>query len=456
MILSELADIDAMEHRFRQHGFSGPVATDKAALLVQCMHNLEQRGVDKQSSVIVFFIPGRLEVLGKHTDYAGGRSIVAAVGQGFCAIAVARKDSLMRICDGVTGDYAEFDIIPDLTINQEHWTNYPMTVARRLRRNFSGALRGADVVFTSDLPRAAGMSSSSALVVLFALVFITTNTLDDQEIYKRNIRNNLNLAAYLAAVENGCSFGTLEGDQGVGTFGGSEDHTAILCSQPYRLGQFTYSPTNIECYLPVPEGYLFAIGFSGVEARKTGTARNQYNRAAMMVEFIVRTWQRETGLADVSLKAIISRGEEAFRELCRIIDRTSGTSFTAVELRKRLEHFIIENEEIVRPAGKALLNGNLTVFGRLTDRSQEISAALLGNQIRETIFLVRKARKLGAVAASAFGAGYGGSVWALIKKESAGTFLEKWSDNYHRIFPGLAEKATFFLTEAGSAAFQIG
>ena len=126
-------------------------------------------------------------------------------------------------------DLARFEIDADLQPTIGHWSNYPMTVARRIARNFPGGLRGAEMAVASDLPIASGMSSSSALMVTCFLMLADINDLADRPEYNADIHSPEELAGYLGAVENGQTFGGLVGDAGVGTFGGSEDHTAMLC-----------------------------------------------------------------------------------------------------------------------------------------------------------------------------------------------------------------------------------
>ncbi|MBC7894285.1 MAG: galactokinase, partial [Cytophagaceae bacterium] len=90
----------------------------------------------------------------------------------------------------------------------------------------------------------------------------------------------------------------------------------------------------------------------------------------------------------------------------------------------------------------------------LADRSQRAAEEWLGNQVPATIALARQARELGAVAASAFGAGFGGSVWALVPSASAGAFAEAWKAAYGEAFPELAPLSQFFCTPAGPGANQ--
>src|SRR5215467_5961040 len=90
------------------------------------------------------FIPGRIEFLGKHTDYAGGRSLICAIERGVCLVASAREDAVLRIVDASRDSEVAFTIGADLRPPSGTWTNYPMTLARRLARNFPGRWRGAD------------------------------------------------------------------------------------------------------------------------------------------------------------------------------------------------------------------------------------------------------------------------------------------------------------------------
>ena len=107
------------------------------------------------------------------------------------------------------------------------------------------------------------------------------------------------------------------------------------------------------------------------------------------------------------------------------------------------------------PKQHTLAAGDMAEFGRLVDRSQLLSDTLLGNQVPETILLARSARELGAAAASAFGAGFGGSVWALIEADEAKAFLQWWAKHYQQAHPKTAAGAKFFLTSPGPAAFEL-
>ncbi|HEY8535823.1 MAG TPA: galactokinase family protein, partial [Vicinamibacterales bacterium] len=102
------------------------------------------------------FVPGRIEVLGKHTDYAGGRSLTCAAERGFAVVFSASDTPQLRIVDARDGRDAAIPLSPDIEPAVGHWTNYPMTVVRRLARDFGPLRRGVDLAFCSTLPKSAG------------------------------------------------------------------------------------------------------------------------------------------------------------------------------------------------------------------------------------------------------------------------------------------------------------
>ena len=431
---------------------------------------LIHHGAAPGRAALAFFVPDRIEVLGKHTDYAGGRALIAASEQGFSVVALPRTDRRLRIFDAGRRRRLEIKVDKNLEEPTRRWARYPAVVARRLARNFPGdaayrPLHGVDIAFTSNLPAAAGMSSSSALVVAIFLALERSNNMNSRLEYRAEIRDQEDVAGYCAAIENGAAFGRLDGDRGVGTFGGSEDHTAILCSHRGELAQYRFCPVDLERRITLPSNLVFAIGVSGVRASKTGPARDAYNRLATLAAEVTASWRRFASDRPLHMGAILA--ESSLDELCRVLRKDSPANFTVEEIINRARHFHTESEEILPEAAWALARGDLDGFGKLVDRSQKLGAELLGNQILETQFLAESARKGGAVAASAFGAGFGGAVWALVERDRADAFLEDWSARYQGGFPeraltspveggvGKRRESMFFLTGAGPGATEI-
>src|SRR3954470_22868943 len=82
-----------------------------------------------------WWVPGRIEFLGKHTDYAGGRSLLCATERGFAVVAVPRADARVRVHDATSGESVEGKLSGELVVPHDHWSNYPLTVCRRIARN---------------------------------------------------------------------------------------------------------------------------------------------------------------------------------------------------------------------------------------------------------------------------------------------------------------------------------
>jgi len=434
---------------------SGEETERKVARVAQLSRYLETLSGAAAQDPLAFWVPGRIEVLGKHTDYGGGRSLLCATERGILVVARPRSDALVRVRDANSGDTADVELSPDVVSAPGHWSNYPITVARRVASNFSGTMRGADIVFASDLPFAAGVSSSSALVVAVFLALSDVNDLPDRPEYEANILTREDLAGYLGCMENGLDFKVLRGHAGVGTFGGSEDHTAILCARPNSLVQYSFCPVTFERAIAIPSGYRFVVGTSGVIAEKTGAALAHYNRVSRRLSVGLECWRKATGRSDVSMGAAAASSANAHVRIRSVLAGVVGNEYSAESLTERFDQFHAESNEIIPKAGEALTRGDLVKFGELVARSQRGAEQGLGNQIPETIELVRQARELGAVAASAFGAGFGGSVWALVDSSRVETFARRWSAAYSEAFPRSARSSEFFSTLAGPPATRL-
>ncbi len=121
-----------------------------------------------------------------------------------------------------------------------------------------------------------------------------------------------------------------------------------------------------------------------------------------------------------------------------------------------LGQFLDENERIIPAAAQALAQRAMSIFSAAgSTESQRLAEELLENQVPQTIHLARSARQCGAEAASAFGAGFGGSVWALVKIGTASDFLAAWSGCYRQAFPVEAQRAAFFLSGAGPGLLEL-
>lgn len=443
LTLAMLTSGDLAAQSLTEAGMSANEAVAKRTRFAKAAAALIAAGHAPGTPAVAAFVPGRIEVLGKHTDYCGGRSLLCTAERGMCFVAVDREGPAVRFH---ALDQDEQAIIsPDIApcIVPGHWSNYPTSVVRRLKNNFPGSRLGADVAMSSDLPKASGLSSSSAMIVGTFLVLARLANVSASESYHRHLPDREALAGYLGTVENGQNYGTLLGDKGVGTFGGSQDHTAILCSMPGRLCLYSFCPVRYRQELWVPDSLKFVIADSGVAAEKTGDARDKYNRVSARVSEMVSLWNSAGGDASC-LNDIIAGTSDSLDRLRQLVERERPK--TAADLLSRLDQFVIESNELIPKAVEAFAAADWQDLRRIVDQSHALADSNLHNQVPQTNALQRAMIDSGAITASAFGAGFGGSVWGLF--DEAG--VDRWTASKS------ATRLTSFVTRPGCAAMEIG
>ena len=336
-----------------------------------------QAGVTAGTRVVAGYVPGRVELFGKHTDYTGGSSLLAALDRGI-AYAACVGSGPIRVVSATEPEAVTLSVgNPVSHVSAPAWGTYVATVVRRLQRNFPaaiGILQGR-VALAGDLPPSAGMSSSSALMIALFLALCDLAGVLQPARWPREISTPWGLAHYLACIENGQSYGPLHGEAGVGTFGGSEDHTAILCCRAGRVAQVRFAPTTLVAELPWPDWRLW-LGYSGVPAEKTRAARARFNALAIQAR------QAHTALAAHGY------GGEHLAHSVAGLREEAGTDgalnllcvrLTDAVLCRRAEHLLREEFHYLPAAAAALQDGDLERFGAVAEASHEASRRLLGN-----------------------------------------------------------------------------
>jgi galactokinase len=293
------------------------------------------------------------------------------------------------------------------------------------------------------------MSSSSALIIAVAVALGRLGDVQNHPAWTANIRTRLDAAGYYACIENGRRFASLEGDGGVGTHGGSEDHTAIVDGRPGHVSAYAFVPPRSIGSATIPDAWRFVVAPSGVAARKTAEANIPYNRLSAGVSRLLEIWNwqmgrpAEAGSRDTrnehslppsggrsdaqaaSLAAALRSDPHAYERLRDLCAAGATDEAPAGWLRDRLDHFVREDAR-VEEALAAFASGDGAAIGGLAADSQEDAEALLRNQVPATSALAAEARRLGALAACSFGAGFGGAVWALVHASDAEGFAIRW------------------------------
>ena len=405
---------------------------------------LNQLGLSENTPRVQIFTPGRIEVIGKHVDYAGGSSLTCAISLGFHMVVIPIDAPQITLIDHKRGEQATF-----FTHNlyfQEHqgWRKYVQSLLIRLTHNF-GQLNGCVITFSSNLPPASGMSSSSAFMVSLLMAIKATSPLEYHPLWRQNIQSNLDFAEYAACVENGKSFKNLKGTASIGVLGGSQDQTAICCATKNQLKHFGYLPTRLLATLDFPDDLCFVMGNTGVHAAKGDGAKEAYNAASKRVAQLTEIGQFLFGEDLKTLAQICGSGN--FNR-AHFLEKLTFYP----ELKTRFLHF--EKEQyLVHQTVLAFERQSWSDVGNLLQSSQQAASSLLGNQVPETDYLAQIALQQDALASSAFGAGFGGAVWALLPKLKADTFLEKWEKSYQSQFPN--RNGHFFQAELSGGAKYV-
>ena len=339
------------------------------------------------------------------------------------------------------------------------WAHYPNVVLTRLYKLFSlsafGAeacdlvkVNGFDMAIASDLPQASGLSSSSALVIATFLAFYFANDLHENELFTSQIQSREDLCQFLGCLENGCEFKNFAAGHGVGTHGGSQDHVAIFASAENQIHVNSYAPVRFLRSVAFPSSWCFVVAVSGVLAEKTSGSKEQFNnlvavgkRGKHVIEGLVYKTYASLGEAFENEKvvkhvcadgfdaAVVSEGDTASTEKDDWVTRSFNRK---TEARRRLVQFYKETHQYVDGICDAIETSDVDAVNEFSAASMRLATDVLQNQIEETIALVNIANGLGAHGASAFGAGFGGAVWAIVDSAQAETFATQWLDEYLR------------------------
>jgi len=330
--------------------------------------------------------PGRVNLIGEHIDYCGLPVLPMAIGRSVRMSFRPRANRETRLTNRdprfAPSVFTVNDRIPAAPAGD--WSNYARAAAQALAQRFPDLL-GIDALVDGDLPIAAGLSSSSAVVVATALALLHANELSVPP---------LELMELLA-----------RGERYVGTAGGGMDQAIILGAQTGCASRIDFHPLQLTA-TAVPADWQFIVAWSLVPAEKSGAARQAYNERTRACDEARRLVTTRLGRPeDTSYPALLAAA--SVEELLDV----AGATLSAV-LARRFRHVVTEGTR-VRQAEAALATGDLAAFGRLLDGSHQSLRDDYEVSCPELDQLVELARDAGAVGARLTGAGFGGSIVAL-------------------------------------------
>jgi galactokinase len=368
----------------------------------------------------VFFAPGRVNLVGEHTDYNGGYVFPAALTYGTWAFARPRRDRRVQFVS------TNFDLKVESSLDyliykiEDDWANYPKGVIRKLLTypSIRDAFHGADILYHGNIPNGAGLSSSASIELVTALAI--------SQIAGINIPM-LELVRKSQEAENqfvGVNCGIM--DQFAVGMGRKEHAMLLKCNSL----EYEYVPFQTT-------GYKLVITNSN---KRRELADSKYNE---------RRQECELGLRYIKkvLPHITNLGELYYIEWERIRE-----CIPSPVIRKRVEHVVSENERVLL-AMKSLKKNDLISFGQYMVQSHESlrdNYEVTGLEL-DTLF--QEALKIpGCIGTRMTGAGFGGCNVSLVREEVVEEFKKKVDYNYSRI-TGLVPD--FYVCSVGDGAKEI-
>jgi galactokinase len=358
----------------------------------------------------VFRAPGRVNLIGEHTDYNDGFVMPFAIDRETLTAGISRKDTMINVVALDLNETARIDLSQPAIKRRGTWLDYVEGTARSLSERFD-LKAGADLVFSSNVPIGAGLSSSAALEVSIGFALLT---LADIEIE----REKLGFAAQYAEHEFvGIRSGIM--DQFTSVFG-KKDHAMLLDCRSLEIQQIPLAD----------DGTRLVVCDTGV---KHELAASEYNR------------RREECEEGVRLIAKRRPGIRSLRDASLAdLDELPDT------ILRRCRHVITENERTVA-AAEALRERNAERVGQLMFESHRSLRDEYEVSCPELDTLVESAARIdGVYGARMTGGGFGGCTVNLIRSDIYDVFLKAVSSDYKLRFGRVPETYAFVAADGAS------
>lgn len=347
--------------------------------------------------------PGRVNLVGEHIDYAGLPVLPMAIDRGLTLRVRARDDGRVRVASEASpGEPRAFDVSVSIPSGPSgDWGNYAKAAIQGLMA--AGHVpAGFDARISSDLPLAAGLSSSSALVVGTALAGLAAAGRPVSA--DPGAAERLSLATLLARAEGY-----------VGVRGGGMDQAAILAGRRGHALRVAFDPLRVRP-VALPDGWAFVVAHSLLEAEKSGGARTVYNRRRGEVERALEVVTARLGAPAAGYAELLAAHSAA--HLLDTGDRLPPP------LAARFRHVVTEAFR-VEQAIERLDSADAFGFGAVLLASHASLREAFEVSTPELDALVEAAVTAGAHGARLTGAGLGGCIVALVDEDSVDGFVSE-------------------------------
>ena len=384
--------------------------------LTEVMQRFVQLYGERGGDFSAFHSPGRVNLIGEHTDYNGGYVFPCALTFGTYGVARKREDNLLRLAS-TNFDGEPFEISLDaIAYDKKYgWANYLLGVIEQFQK-IGIEFGGIDLLISGDMPASAGLSSSASVELLMSVII---NTLFDGNLPM------IELVKLSQRAEN----------QFMGVNCGIMDQFAVGMGKKDKA--MLLNCNTLECkYIPIAlEGYSLIIGNTN---NPRGLVDSKYNERRRECEKAVEMLNLGANLNIELLGEISPEVFEANKHL--ITDET---------VMKRAAHVIYEIQR-AKEAAHRLTEGNLEAFGRLMYDSHNSLADLyeVTGHALDTMVCAAEKQK-GTLGSRMTGAGFGGCTVSLVKQDAVDAFIENVGREYKEK-TGIA--ADFYIAGIGDGA----
>ena len=344
-----------------------------------------------------FFAPGRVNLIGEHTDYNGGHVFPCAIHRGTYALVKKRDDKKFRMYSENFENLGIIEFLLDNLVNEKKhkWVNYPKGVVKMFIEAGYKIDSGFDVLFYGNIPNGSGLSSSASIEIVTSIIL--------KDLYNLDI-DMVEMVKLSQKAENqfiGVNSGIMD-QFAVGM--GKKDNAILLDCNTLK---YSYAPVILK-------DEVLVIGNTN---KKRGLADSKYNERRAECEEALKDLQKELDIQSLGELSV-----EEFNKSEKLIKNEIN--------RKRAKHAIYENQRTIK-AQKELMEGNLEEFGRLMNESHvslrddyEVTGIELDTMVEIAW------NQEGVIGSRMTGAGFGGCTISIVKKNAVDKFIANVGKEY--------------------------
>lgn len=384
----------------------------------ELMLNFEKIFGNKEGTA-AYFAPGRVNLIGEHTDYNGGHVFPCALTFGTYAIARKREDKLVRLYSNNFKQLGiiEFNVEQLINIEEHDWANYPKGVIWAFGKEGINIENGFEILFYGNIPNGAGLSSSASIELVTSVII--------KDLF--NLELDMIKMVQISKLAENKFIGVNCGIMDQFAIGMGKENCAILLDT--NTLNYEYATIDLK-----DESIVIANS-----NKRRGLADSKYNERRAQCEEALKDLATELGIK--SLGELTKEEFEKYEYLIR----------SSVNV-KRAKHAVCENQRTLK-AVKALKENDIELFGLLMNASHvslRDDYEVTGIELDTLVELAWKQK--GVIGSRMTGAGFGGCTVSIVKNNCIDDFIKRVGEAYAE---KIGYEASFYIAKVGEGAKKI-